>query len=91
MAYQMARFTRGGGRVKSNEGDSVSPVRQCLGSSLEKLHRVSGKLSKGSVEAEGLWKWLATVADARVARAGGAELAGAKGVFLASEGEHGVR
>jgi activator of 2-hydroxyglutaryl-CoA dehydratase len=48
-------------------------------------------LSKGSVEAEGLWKWLATVAGARVARAGGAELAGAKGVCLASEGERGVR
>jgi hypothetical protein len=54
-------------------------VRQCLGSSLEKLHRLSGKLSKGSVETEGLWKWLATVAGARVARAGGTELAGAKG------------
>jgi hypothetical protein len=46
---------------------------------LEKLHRLSGKLSKGSIEAEGLWKWLATVAGARVARAGGVELAGAKG------------
>ena len=45
---------------------------------MEKLHRLSRKLSKGSVEAEGLWKWLATVAGARVARAGGAELAGAK-------------
>jgi hypothetical protein len=46
---------------------------------LEKLHGSSGKLSKGSVEAEGLWKWLAAVAGARVAWAGGAELAGAKG------------
>jgi hypothetical protein len=54
-------------------------MRQCLISSLEKLHRVLGKLSKGSVGAKGLWKWLATVAGARVARAGGAELAGAKG------------
>jgi hypothetical protein len=45
---------------------------------LEKLHGSSGKLSKGSVEAEGLWKWLAAVAGTRVARAGGAELAGAK-------------
>jgi hypothetical protein len=54
-------------------------VRQCLGSSLEKLHRLSGKLSKGSVEAKGLWKWLATVAGARVARVGGAEFVGAKG------------
>jgi hypothetical protein len=39
----------------------------------------SGKLSKGSVEAKGLWKWLAAVAGARVARASGVELAGAKG------------
>jgi hypothetical protein len=54
-------------------------VRQCLGSSLEKLHKLSEKLSKGSVEAEGLWKWLAMVTGARVARAGGVELAGAKG------------
>jgi hypothetical protein len=79
MAYQIARCTRGGGRPKSGEGDSAPPVRQCLGSSLEKLHRVLGKLSKGLVEAEGLWEWLATVVGARVARAGGAGLAGAKG------------
>jgi hypothetical protein len=63
----------------SGEGNSASLVRQCLGSSLEKLHRVLGKLSKGSVGAEVLWKWLAMVAGARVARAAGAELAGAKG------------
>jgi hypothetical protein len=49
---------------------------------LEKLHGSSGKLSKGLVEAEGLGKWLATVAGAQVARAGGAELAGAKGGVL---------
>jgi hypothetical protein len=66
-------------------------VRQYLGSSLEKLHKVLGKLSKGLVEDEGLCKWLTTVTDARVARAGGAELTGAKGVCLASEGECGVR
>jgi hypothetical protein len=46
---------------------------------LEKLHSSSGKLSKGSVEAEGLWKSLATVVGAQVARAGGAELTGDKG------------
>jgi hypothetical protein len=66
-------------------------MRQCLRLSLEMLHRVLGKLSKGLVEAEGLWKWLATMTGARVARAGGAKLAGAKGVCLASEGERGVR
>jgi hypothetical protein len=63
----------------SGEGESASLVRQCFDSSLEKLHRLLGKLSKGSVEAEGVWKWLATVVSARVARVGGAELAGAKG------------
>jgi hypothetical protein len=78
MAHRIDRSTRGGGRPKSGEGDSAPLVRQCLSSSLEKLHGSSGKLSKGSVEAEGLWKWLAMVAGARVARAGGAELAGAK-------------
>jgi hypothetical protein len=51
---------------------------------LEKLHGSSGKLSRGSGEARGLWKWLAVVADARVARAGGAELTGANdGVWSA--------
>jgi hypothetical protein len=58
---------------------------------LEKLNRVLGKLSKGLVEAKGLWKWLATVTGTRVAMAGGAGLAGAKGVCLASEDERVVR
>jgi hypothetical protein len=47
MAYPTARSTRGGGRPKSGQGDSAPPVRQCLGSSLEKLHSLSGKLSRG--------------------------------------------
>jgi hypothetical protein len=34
-------------RSKSDEGDPASPVRQCLDSSLEKLHGFSGKLSRG--------------------------------------------
>jgi hypothetical protein len=46
MTHRIARSTRGGGRPKSGEGDSASPVRQCLGSSLEKLHGFSGKLSR---------------------------------------------
>jgi hypothetical protein len=53
-------------------------MRQGFDPCLKKLHGSSGKLSKGSVEAEGLWKWLAAVTGARVAQAGGAELAGAK-------------
>jgi hypothetical protein len=47
MAHRIARSTHGGGRPKSGEGDSAPPVRQCLGSSLEKLHNLSGKLPKG--------------------------------------------
>jgi hypothetical protein len=69
---------RGGGRPKYGDDDLATPVRQGFDLFLEKLHSSSGKLSKGSVEAKGLWKWLATAAGARVARAGGAELAGAK-------------
>jgi hypothetical protein len=37
-----------------------------------------GKSSRGSGEARYLREWLVVVADARVARASGAELAGAK-------------
>jgi hypothetical protein len=47
MAHQIARFMCGGGRPKSGEGDLASPVRQCLGSSWEKLHSLLGKLSRG--------------------------------------------
>jgi hypothetical protein len=53
-------------------------VRQGLNPCLEKLHGFSGKLSRGSSEARGLWKWLVAVAGARLARAGSVELAGAK-------------
>jgi hypothetical protein len=47
MAHQIARFTSGGGWPKSGQGDSASPVRQCLGSSLGKLYRFMGKQSRG--------------------------------------------
>jgi hypothetical protein len=53
-------------------------MRQGLGSCLEKLHGSTGKLSRGSGETRCLRKWLAAMAGARVARAGGVELAGAK-------------
>jgi hypothetical protein len=45
---------------------------------LKKLHDSTGKLSRGSGEARGLWEWLAVMASVRVARAGGAELTRAK-------------
>jgi hypothetical protein len=87
MAHRIARSTGGGGRPKSSDDDLAVPVRQGFDPCLEKLHGSSGKLSKGSVEAEGLWKWLVVVAGARVARAGGAELAGTKGgAWLAKVG-----
>jgi hypothetical protein len=78
MAHLIARSTCGGGRSKSGDGDFTTPVRQGLDPCLEKLHGFSGKLSRGSGEARGLWKRLAAVAGARVARAGSIELTGAK-------------
>jgi hypothetical protein len=44
MAHSVIRSTRGGGWSKSGEVALASPVRQCLGSSLGKLHSLSGKL-----------------------------------------------
>jgi hypothetical protein len=73
MAHRIARPTCGGGQQKSDDSDLAVPVRQGFNPCLEKLHGSPGKLSKGSVEVEGFWKWLATVAGARVARAGGAK------------------
>ena len=79
MAHRIAQSMRSGGRPKSGDDDLAVPMRQGFDSRLKKLHNSSGKLSKGSVEAQGLWKRLAAVAGARVAQAGGAELARAKG------------
>jgi hypothetical protein len=47
MAHRVTRSTRGGGRPKSGEVALTSPVRQCLGSSSRKLHRISGNTSRG--------------------------------------------
>jgi hypothetical protein len=62
MAHRIALPTRGGGRPKSGEGESASPVRQCLGSSFEKLHGFTGMRSRGWGEAGGQQKGLATTA-----------------------------
>jgi hypothetical protein len=78
MVHLVARSTCGGRRPKSSDGDLDVPVRQGLDPCLEKLHSPTETLSRGSGEAWGLWKWLATMAGAWVARAGGAELARAK-------------
>jgi hypothetical protein len=45
MTHRVTRSTRGGGRPKSGEVVLASPVRQCLGSSLGKILRLSGKSS----------------------------------------------
>jgi hypothetical protein len=83
MVHLIARSTCDGRRPKSG-GDLAVPVRQGLNPCLEMLHDFSGKLSRGSGEARGLWKRLVALGGARVARAGGAKLARAKdGVWSA--------
>jgi hypothetical protein len=62
MAHRIVLPTRSGGQLKSGEGESASPVRQCLGSSLEKLHDFTGKWSRGWGEDGGQQKGLATMA-----------------------------
>jgi hypothetical protein len=78
MVYLVARSTCDCGWPKSGEGDPAAPVWHGLGSRLEKLHGFTRKPSRGSGKARYLREQLAVVADTRVARAGGAELAGAK-------------
>jgi hypothetical protein len=60
MVYLVAWSTCGGGRPKIGEGDLAALVRQGLGSRLKKLHGFTGKPSKGSSEARGRRKGLAT-------------------------------
>jgi hypothetical protein len=54
MAHQIARAMRGGGRPKSSDDDLAIPMRKGHDPCLEKLHGSTRKLSKGSIEAEGL-------------------------------------
>jgi hypothetical protein len=60
MAHIVVRSTCGGVRAKSGEVDLTVSVGQGLGSSLGRLHVLSGKLSKGLGEVGGLREWLAT-------------------------------
>jgi hypothetical protein len=53
MAHLVDWSTCDGGRPKSSEDDLTVPAGQGLGSSLERLHDLSGKLSKGSGEVGG--------------------------------------
>ena len=78
MVHLVARSTSDGGRPKSSDGDPAAPVRWGLEFRLKKLHGSTGKLSRGSGEARGLWEWLAAMAGVWMAQADGAELARAK-------------
>jgi hypothetical protein len=66
-------------------------LKFCWVRGLGKLHKLSVKLTERLVWLGSNWSGLAMVAEARVAMAGGRELAEAKEGRLAGEGEHGVR
>ena len=91
MAHRIARSTRAGGRPKSDEDDLGFPVKFCRVRELGKLHKLLAKLTERLARLGSDRSGLAMVAEARVAMAGGRELAGAKEGRLAGEGEHGVR
>jgi hypothetical protein len=82
---------RAGGRPKSGEDDLGSPVKFCRVRELGELHKLLVKLSEWLARLGSNYSGLATVAEARVAMAGGKELTGAKEGCLAGEGEHGVK
>jgi hypothetical protein len=66
-------------------------VKFCRVRGLGKLHKLLAKLTERLAWFGSNRSGLATVAEARLAMAGGRELAGAKEGRLASEGEHEVR
>ena len=91
MAHRSAQSTRAGGRPKSGEVDLGPPVKSSRVRGLGKLHGPLAELAEALARLEGGWSGLATVAEALAAMAGGIELAGAKGKWLAGEGERGVK
>ena len=91
MAHRSAQSTRAGGRPKSGEVDLRLPVKFCQVRGLGKLHGPMAKLIEALARLGGDWSGLATVAEALAAMAGGIELAGAKGKWLAGEGECGAK
>jgi hypothetical protein len=91
MAHRIARSTRAGGRPKSSEDDLGSLVKFCRVRELGKLYKILAKLTERLARLGSDWSGLAAVVEARVAMAGGRDLAGAKEGRLAGEGEHGVR
>jgi hypothetical protein len=89
--HRLALSTRDGERPKSGEVDLGLPVKSGLVQGLGKLHGLLTELAKALARLGGSWSGLATVAEALVAMAGGIELAGAKGRWMAGEGERGVK
>ena len=66
-------------------------MKFCRVRELGKLHKLLAKLTEQLARLGSDWGGLAMVAEARVAMAGGRELAGAKEGRLAGEGEYEVR
>ena len=91
MAHRRAWSTRAGGRPKSGEVDLGLPVKSGLVRGLGKLHGPLAELAEALARLGGGWSGLATVAEALAAMAGGIKLAGAKGKWLAGEGECGAK
>ena len=91
MAHQSAQSTRAGGQPKSGEVDLRLLVKFCQVRGLGNLHGPMAELTEVLARLEGDWSGLATVAEALAAMAGGIELAGAKGKWLAGEGECGAK
>jgi hypothetical protein len=91
MAHRSARSTRAGGRPKSDEVDLRLLVKFCQVRGLGKLHGPMAELTEALARLGGDLSWLATVAEALAAMAGGKDLAGAKEWCLAGGGERGVK
>ena len=89
--HRLALSTRGGERPKSGEVDLGPPVKSGRVRGLGELHGLLAELAEALACPEDGWGGLATVAEALAAMAGGIKLAGAKGKWLAGEGECGAK
>ena len=89
--HWIARSTRGGGRPKSGEVDLGPLVKSGRVRGLGELHELHAELAEARACPEDGWSGLATMAEALAAMAGGIEFAGAKGKWLAGEGECGAK
>jgi hypothetical protein len=89
--HWIAWSTRGGGRPKSGEVNLGPLVKSGWVRGLGKLHGLLAELVEALACPEDGWSGLATVAEALAAMAGGIKLAGAKGKWLAGEGECGAK